>query len=121
MAHVRAVRAIDVAERDMVETVRNGAASEVHWLGLVTRLASLRFRPHVDWLTYLIARHCQSAEFVSQPEGSRHNVGRHYADLPRLQSGIYIHQRRAGLLRQPGFLRAKPLPGLPRRAQGATR
>jgi hypothetical protein len=80
-----------VAEHDMVETARNGAVTEVHCLGLVSRLASLRFRPHVDWPTYLIARHCQSAELVSQPEGSRHDVGRHHADLPRLRSDIHIH------------------------------
>ena len=35
----------------------------------------LRFRPHVDCPTYLIAPNAQSAEFFVSPEGSRHAVG----------------------------------------------
>jgi hypothetical protein len=75
---------------------------------------------HVDGARNLAARRIAS---LPSPffEGSRLHVGRYHSDLPRLWPGIYIYQRRAGLLRQPRIQRTQPLCRLPRRAQSSAR
>src|SRR5215471_15327853 len=121
MARVRGVKASDLGEATVSKPFGTRAwlrYTQVDWSHASFRCALDRIL--TGPCTRLLGIASPPSVFL-EPEGSRHDVGRHHFELPRLRSVIYFHQRRTGLLRQPRVFRTESLSRLPRRSQGATR